>query len=86
MPLDAAEAFPGHVDSGVHLFMHVRVLTESHPNADVQAPHTTNGQRFRGGLVFKARRLCASLNSRLESNQKNEKIKKTLRIAHEMKP
>jgi len=25
-------------------------------------------QRFRGGLVFKARRLCVSLNSRLESN------------------
>ena len=29
-------------------------------------------QRFRGGLVFKAHRLCASLNSRLESNNKEE--------------
>ena len=27
-------------------------------------------QRFRGGLVFKAHRLCVSLNSRLESNKK----------------
>jgi len=26
-------------------------------------------QRFRGGLVFKADRLCVSLNSRLESNK-----------------
>ena len=29
-------------------------------------------QRFPGGLVFKARRLCASLNSRLESNKDEE--------------
>ena len=29
-------------------------------------------QRFRGGLVFKARRLCVSLNSRLESNKEEE--------------
>jgi len=29
-------------------------------------------QRFRGGLVFKAHRLCASLNSRLESNKEEE--------------
>ena len=28
-----------------------------------------NVQRFRDGLVFKAHRLCASLNSRLESNK-----------------
>jgi len=31
-----------------------------------------NVQRFRGGLVFKARRLCVSLNSRLESNKEEE--------------
>ena len=30
-------------------------------------------QRFRGGLVFKAHRLCVSLNSRLESNKEEEK-------------
>ena len=30
-------------------------------------------QRFRGGLVFKAHRLCVSLNSRLESNTEEEK-------------
>ena len=29
--------------------------------------------RFRGGLVFEAHRLCASLDSRLESNNKEEK-------------
>jgi len=31
-----------------------------------------NVQRFRGGLVFKAHRLCVSLNSRLESNKEEE--------------
>jgi len=35
--------------------------------------HTRNVQRFRGGLVFKAHRLCVSLNSRLESNKEDEK-------------
>ena len=29
-------------------------------------------QRFRGGLVFKAHRLCASLNSRLERRSKEK--------------
>jgi len=31
-----------------------------------------NVQRFRGGLVSKAHRLCVSLNSRLESNKEEE--------------
>jgi len=31
-----------------------------------------NVQRFRGGLVFKAHRLCVSLNSRLESNKEGK--------------
>ena len=31
-----------------------------------------NVQRFRGGLVFKAHRLCVSLNSRLESGNEEE--------------
>ena len=31
-------------------------------------------QRFRGGLVFKAHRLCVSLNSRLESNKEKRRI------------
>ena len=35
-------------------------------------PSTPNVQRFRGGLVFKAHRLCASLSSRLESNKEKE--------------
>ena len=29
-------------------------------------------KRFRGGLVFKAHRLCVSLNSRVESNKAEE--------------
>ena len=33
---------------------------------------TKNVQRFRGGLVFKARRICVSLNSRRESNKEEE--------------
>jgi len=36
------------------------------------APVPRNVQRFRGGLVFKAHRLCVSLNSRLESNKEEE--------------
>ena len=31
-----------------------------------------NVRRFRGGLVFRAHRLCGSLNSRLESNKEEE--------------
>ena len=31
-----------------------------------------NVQRFRGGLVSKAHRLCVSLNSKLESNKEEE--------------
>ena len=31
-----------------------------------------NVKRFRGGLVFKAHRLCVSLNSRLESNKEEK--------------
>ena len=34
--------------------------------------HIGHVQRFRGGLVFKAHRLCVSLNSRLESNKEEE--------------
>ena len=33
-----------------------------------------NVQRFRGGLVFKAHRLCVSLNSRLENEKEEEKV------------
>ena len=34
--------------------------------------HSREPHWFRGGLVFKAHRLCASLNSRLESNKEEE--------------
>ena len=34
-------------------------------------------QRFRGGLVFKAHRLCVALNSRLESNKEEEETPPT---------
>jgi len=33
----------------------------------------TSVKRFRGGLVFKAHRLCASLKSRLESQKERAK-------------
>jgi len=40
-----------------------------------------NVQRFRGGLVFKAHRLCVvSLNSRLESNKEEERVKWDLAV------
>ena len=32
-----------------------------------------SAKRSRGGLVFKAHRLCVSLNSRLERNEEEEK-------------
>ena len=36
------------------------------------SPPSQNVQRFRGGLVFKAHRLCVSLNARLESSKEEE--------------
>ena len=38
----------------------------------VQGCAGRNVQRFRGGLVFKAHRLCVSLNSRRVSNKEEE--------------
>jgi len=35
---------------------------------------TLDMQRFRGGLVFKAHRLCVSLNTRLEINKEGETV------------
>jgi len=43
-------------------------LTRSLP-AGLDVTHRLRARRFRGGLVFKAHRLCVSLNSRLESNK-----------------
>jgi len=37
-----------------------------------RAAGSERGLMFRGGLVFKAHRLCVSLNSRLESNKEEE--------------
>ena len=39
-----------------------------------------NVQRFRGGLVVKAHRLCVSLNSRLESNKEGEESDRYRRV------
>ena len=47
-----------------------------------------NVQRFRGGLVFKAYRLCVSLNSRLESNKEEEEgsvLEPSLSLAEEIR-
>ena len=41
------------------------------PKPRTQLSHR-NVQRFRSGLVFKAHRLCVSLNSRLKSNEEEE--------------
>jgi len=38
-------------------------------------------QQFRGGLVFKAQRLCVSLNSRLEGNNEEEEEKVRQEVA-----
>ena len=43
----------------------------THLQATFGAVHR-NVQRFRGGLVLKAHRLCVSLNSRLQSNEEEE--------------
>ena len=42
------------------------------PSEDTLQLLHRNVQRFRGGLVFKAHRLCVSLNSRLASNKEEE--------------
>jgi len=39
------------------------------PKVNPRGSRTRNVQRFQGGLVFKAHRLCVSLISRLESNK-----------------
>jgi len=45
-----------------------------------------NVKRFRGGLVFKAHRLCLSLNSRLESNNEEEEVPLEARKGRIIKP
>jgi len=40
--------------------------------AAMSAEVSRNVQRFRGGLVVQAHRLCVSLNSRLERNKEEE--------------
>ena len=52
-------------------FYHSKAQLERHQRKGLSV--CRNLQRFRGGLVFKAHRLCVLLNSRLESN-KEEKI------------
>ena len=43
-------------------------------------PLHRNVQRFRGGLVCKARRLCASLNSRPESDEEEQDGRHTMQV------
>ena len=52
-----------------------RAFSHSLIAAQAQATNEWTGrnvQRFRGGLVFKAHRLCVSLNSRVQSNKEEE--------------
>jgi len=55
-----------------------RASATSTSRADIscaaQQPLYRNVQRFRGGLVFEAHRLCVSLNSRFESNKEEEDL------------
>ena len=53
--------------------LHITPLVLALAGGHIKVLLYRNVQRFRGGLVFKAHRLCVSLNSRLESN-KEEKI------------
>jgi len=72
---------PYSLDSGP-----VDIWSKSNSHACVRGsgsplkPHTAiiNVQRFRGGLVFKAHRLCVSLNSRLESDKEEERRHTTI--------
>jgi len=48
---------------------------------EVKGSLVCDTRRFRGGLVFKARRLCVSLNSRRESNKEEERRRDTRRGA-----
>jgi hypothetical protein len=50
----------------------VEVVTPEHDRG-VLVSHWLQNYWFRGGLVFKAHRLCVSLNPRLESDKAEEK-------------
>jgi len=62
-----------HLRSNVHATS-VRVVDSPSKvlHAQIQPLDLIFHERFRGGLVFKAHRLCASLNSRLESKKERE--------------
>jgi len=48
--------------------------------------YTNNGsKRFRGGLVFKAHRLCSSLNSRLEITKEDSRRRSTREAGFELR-
>ena len=49
-----------------------RPSTRDHKRNHVNTQGNESVQRFRGGLVFKAHRLCVSVNSRLASNKEEE--------------
>jgi len=47
-------------------------MKNNYSTTDTGPNRFRNVKRFRGGLVFKAHRLCVSLNSRLESNKEED--------------
>jgi len=55
-------------------------ITPSARDLNSNTPLDRNVQWFRGGLVSKAQRLCASLNSRLESNKEEEKSNRPFQV------
>ena len=62
-------------ESGLqYLFIYLFSIPNNNNNNDNIDNNRADGLgfRFRGGLVFKAHRICVSLNSRLESNKEEE--------------
>jgi len=62
VPMPREESYFSGIYAGIRLWLRAAGLNVEDINV----------QRFRGGLVFKAHRLCVSLNSRLESNKEEE--------------
>jgi hypothetical protein len=61
-------------DSGLGFEVKVLKTLQVVPSTLASGLGIKNVQRLRGGLVFKAHRLCVSLNSRLESNEEEKKV------------
>ena len=66
--ISSVESIQIEYSPGSNRFLGLR----TRPGSRSPAGPNPNGSGFRGGLVFKAHRLCVSPNSRLESNKEEE--------------